>query len=75
MTGQDPRIAAGAATYVKANVLSLFGMAWNQSAAHYLSAQGLVQPASVRFNDVLKQAAQHLCLADMPLLDLLRSPR
>ena len=29
-------------------MLSLFGMAWNQSAVHYLSAQGLVQPASVR---------------------------
>ena len=31
-------------------MLSLFGMAWNQSAVHYLSAQGLVQPASVRLN-------------------------
>ena len=33
---------------MRANVLSLLGMAWNQSAVHYLSAQGLVQPASVR---------------------------
>jgi hypothetical protein len=46
--GQDPDIAAGAATFVRANVLALFGMAWNQSAARYLAAQGIVTPASVR---------------------------
>ena len=47
-TGQDPAIAAGAATFVRANVLALFGMAWNQSAARYFAAQGIVTPASVR---------------------------
>ena len=46
--GQDANIAAGAGNFVRANVLSLFGMAWNQSAVHYLSAQGIVMPASVR---------------------------
>ncbi len=46
--GQDKEVAAGAATFVAANVPALFGIAWNQASAHYLTAQGIVTPPSVR---------------------------
>ena len=47
-TGQDEKVATGAATFVAANVPALFGVAWNQASAHYLTAQGIVTPPSVR---------------------------
>jgi len=59
--GQDKEVAAGAATFVAANVPALFGIAWNQASAHYLTAQGIVTPPSVRSSCLRTDgpAAQH----------------
>ena len=61
--GQDAEVATGAATFVAANVPALFGIAWNQASAHYLTAQGIVTPPSVRCSCL--RCDTHSCRASL----------